>query len=78
MEWSLDTFGAQTTKIWLFEATGALGTAVAAKAPKDLSGLLKQKCLRSSIEPQHRGATDDPREYYRGGWSSSPLPSVPM
>ena len=45
MEWLLDTFGAQTTKIWPFEATGALGTMVAAKAPRGSGGLPKQKCV---------------------------------
>ena len=34
MKWSLDRIGAQTTKLWPFEAAGALGTAAAAKAPK--------------------------------------------
>ena len=34
MEWSLDRIEAQTTKLWPFEAAGALGTAVAAKAPR--------------------------------------------
>ena len=45
MEWSLDRFGARTTKIWPFEATGALGTAAVAKAPRGLGGLPKQKCV---------------------------------
>ena len=45
MEWSLDTFEAQTTKIWPFEAAGALGTVTTAKAPKRLGGLPKQKCV---------------------------------
>ena len=34
LEWSLDRFGAWTTKLWPFEAAGALGTAAAAKAPR--------------------------------------------
>ena len=34
MEWSLDKFGPRTTKLWSFEAAGALGTAAAAKAPR--------------------------------------------
>ena len=34
LEWSLDSFGARTTKLWPFEAAGALGTAAAAKAPR--------------------------------------------
>ena len=45
MEWLLDTFGAQTTKIWLFGAIGALGTAATAKAPRGSGGLPKQKCV---------------------------------
>ena len=45
MEWSFDRFGAQTTKIWPLEAAGALGTASAAKAPRGLGGLPKQKCV---------------------------------
>ena len=44
LEWSFDTFGARTTKIWPFEAAGALGT-VAAKAPRGSGGLPKQKCV---------------------------------
>ena len=35
-------------------------------------------CLGSPIEPQHREAADDPGEYYRGGWSPSPLSNVPV
>ena len=76
IEWLLDTFGAQTTKIWSFEAAWALGTVAVAKAPRGSGGLPKQKCLGSPIEPQHRGAADNLREYYMGGWSPSPLPSV--
>ena len=34
MEWSLDRFEDRTTKLWPFEAAGALGTAAAAKAPR--------------------------------------------
>ena len=34
MEWSFDRIGDQTTKLWPFEAAGALGTAAAAKAPR--------------------------------------------
>ena len=45
MEWSLDEFGARTTKIWLFKAAGALGTTAVAKAPMGLGGLPKQKCV---------------------------------
>ena len=45
MEWSFDTFGVQTTKIWPFEAAGALGTAAAAKTPRGSGGLSKQKCI---------------------------------
>ena len=43
MELLLDRFGAQTMKIWPFEAAKALGTVVAAKAPRESSGLPKQK-----------------------------------
>ena len=32
-------------KLWPFEAAGALGTAVAAKAPRGTGGLPKQKCV---------------------------------
>ena len=32
-------------KKWLFEATMALGTAAAAKAPRGSGGLPKQKCV---------------------------------
>ena len=45
MKWSLDGFGAQTTKLWRFEAVGALGTTAAAKAPRGSGGLPKQKCV---------------------------------
>ena len=45
MEWSFDRFGARTTKIWLIEATRALGTVIVAKAPRGLGGLPKQKCV---------------------------------
>ena len=43
MEWLFDRFGAHTTKMWPFEAAGALGTAAAAKAPKGSGGLPKRK-----------------------------------
>ena len=78
MEWLFNRFGARTTKIWPFEAAGALRTTAVAKAPKGSGGLPKQKCLGSPIKPWHREITDDPREYYRGGWSPSPLSSVPV
>ena len=56
MEWSLDRFGARTTKIWPLEAARALGTTTAAKASKGSGGLPKQKCvLESPLEQQHRG-----------------------
>ena len=45
MEWSFNTFGAQTTKIWPFEPVGALGSATLAKTPKGSGGLPKQKCV---------------------------------
>ena len=45
MEWSLDRFRAQTTKLWPFEAAGALGTIAAANAPRESGGLPKQKCV---------------------------------
>ena len=45
MEWSLDTFGARTTKIWPFEVAGALGTTAMAKALRGSGGLPKQKCV---------------------------------
>ena len=45
MKCLLNGFGAQTTKIWQFEAAGALGIAVAAKAQRESGGLLKQKCV---------------------------------
>ena len=32
-------------KLWPFEAAEALGTAAAAKAPRGLGGLPKQKCV---------------------------------
>ena len=35
-------------------------------------------CLGSPLEGQHRGAAKNSREYYRGGWSPSPLPNVPV
>ena len=43
MAWLFNEFGAWTLKIWPFEAAGALGTAVAAKAPRGLGGLPKQE-----------------------------------
>ena len=45
MEWSLNRFGAQTTKLWPFEAAWALGIAAAAKAPRGSGALPKQKCV---------------------------------
>ena len=57
MEWSLDRFGAQTTKIWLLKAARALGTMTATKAPKGSGGLPKQKCVwENPLEQQHRRA----------------------
>ena len=77
MEWLLDRFGAQTTKLWPFEVARALVTAATAKAPRGSGGLPKQKCLESSIEPQHREAANDPIEYYRGGVVSLPTSKCP-
>ena len=45
MELSLDKKEAWTREIWPFEPTGALGTTATAKAPKESSGLPKQKCI---------------------------------
>ena len=45
MVWSLDRFGAWTTKIWPIEAAEALETATVAKAPRGSSGDPKQKCV---------------------------------
>ena len=45
MEWLLDIFKASNTKIWPFEPARALGTVAAAKVPRGLGGLLKQKCV---------------------------------
>ena len=45
MKWLLDRFEPQTTKIWPFEAAGALGTMATAKAPRGSGGLPKQKCF---------------------------------
>ena len=42
MEWSFDEFGAQTTKIWPFEAARALRTVTMAKAPRGSGGLPKK------------------------------------
>ena len=43
MQWLCVTFGTRTRKIWPFEAAEALGTTVAAKAPRGSGGLSKQK-----------------------------------
>ena len=43
MEWFFDRFASRTSKIWPFEAVGALGTAAMAKVPKRLGGLPQQK-----------------------------------
>ena len=45
MEWSFDRFESQATKLWPFEAAGALGIAAAAKVPRGSGGLPKQKCI---------------------------------
>ena len=45
MERSLDKNRARTREIWSLEPAGALGTAAAAKAPRELDGLPKQKCV---------------------------------
>ena len=42
MEWSLDKKRTWTREIWSFEPARALGTAVAAKAPRGSGGLSKQ------------------------------------
>ena len=65
-------------KLWPFEVAGALGTAAAAKALGGSGGLLEQVYLGSPLERQHRGVAKNSREYYRKGWSPSPLPSVPV
>ena len=44
MDWLLDK-KAWRREIWLFEATRTLGIAAAAKAPRGLDGLPKQKCV---------------------------------
>ena len=78
MEWSFDRIGSRTTKLWPFETAGALGTAAAAKAQGVGWSSKTKVCLGSPLEGQHRGAAKNSREYYRGGWSPSPLPSVPV
>ena len=45
MEWLLVRFGAQITKIWLFEAVRALRTMAAAEAPRGSGDLPQQKCV---------------------------------
>ena len=50
MDWSLDKNKARTRKIRPFEAVGALGTPAAAKAPRGLDGLPKQKSWKSFRE----------------------------
>ena len=55
MEWSLDRFGALTTKLWPFEAAGALGTAAAAKAPRGRVVFQNKSVSWKSLEGQHRG-----------------------
>ena len=78
MEWLLDTFGAWTTKIWLIEAIGALGTAAVAKAPRGSGGLPKQKCvLEVPWSNSIGGPANDPRKYYRGGVVSLPTLKCP-
>ena len=74
MEWLLDRIGPRTTKLWPFEAAGALGTAAAAKAPRGRVVFQNKSVSWKSLEGQHRGAAKNSREYYRGGWSPSPLP----
>ena len=77
-EWLLDRFGAQTTKIWLFEAAKALGTTAAAKAPRRLDGLPKQKCVLEVPQSNNtRGPAEDPKEYYRRGVVSLPTSKCP-
>ena len=45
MEWLVVRNKAQMREIWLFEAARALGSATAAKAPRGLGGLPKEKCI---------------------------------
>ena len=45
MKWLLDRFEAWTTKLWPFEAAGALWTAATTKASRRSGGLPKQKCV---------------------------------
>ena len=79
MEWLLDTFEAQTTKIWLFEAARALGTTAAAKAPRGSGGLPKQKCVLQVPQSHNiEGLPMTPESTIGEEWSSSPLPSVPV
>ena len=78
MERSCDRFRAQTTKIWPFEAAGALGTAAAAEAQRRSGDLSKQKCiLEVPYSNSTRGPVNDPREYYRGGLVSLPISKCP-
>ena len=76
IEWLHNRFGPRTTKIWPFEAARALKTTAAAKAPRWLGGLPKQKCVGSLLGQQHMEAAKNPREYYRGV-VSFPTPKCP-
>ena len=50
MEWLLNRLRARTTKLWPFEAAGALGTVAAAKAPRGSDGLLNKSVSWKSLK----------------------------
>ena len=79
MEWLLDRFGPRTTKLQPFEATRALGTMTAAKAPRGSVGWSSKTkvCLKSPLEGQLRGAAKNSKEYYRRRVVSLSTPKSP-
>ena len=79
MEWLFDRFEARTTKIWLFEATRALGTAAAAKAPRDCVVFQNKNVSWKSFRATAQGGLPKTLEStVDEEWSPSPLPSVSM
>ena len=67
MEWSLDRFGDYTTKLWSFEATGALGTATATKALRGRVVFQNKSVPWKSLRGQHRGLPKTPKSTIEEG-----------
>ena len=77
MDWSLDRLGARTTKLWPFEAPGALGTAAAAKAPRGRVVFQNKSVSWKSLRGAAYGGCQKLQRVLQGRVVSLPTPKCP-